>query len=134
MNRHERRRTAKLADFRVAGALRILNASELVAMAAADRMFAECLFEWIVAMPANRPLCATCDTLFRRRDRMPVRFVLIRPVRGPTLLAGSCDDCVMRFPTDGALMRAVIAGYGRATGARLWMGDPANLHAKGGMA
>jgi hypothetical protein len=31
-------------------------------------------------------------------------------------------------------MRAVIAGYSRATGARLRMADPANFHARGGRA
>jgi len=133
-NRHERRRAAKLPDFRVAGALKILTSSELVAMAAADRAFADSLFQWVASMPANRPLCASCDTIFRQRDRMPVRFVLIRPARGPTLLAGSCEGCAARFPTDDALMREVIAGYGRATGARLHMVDPTNLHARGGRA
>jgi hypothetical protein len=96
-------------------------------------MFADSFFRWIAAIPVNRPLCAACDATFRP-DRPPALFHLIRPPRGPVLLCGSCEDCAARFPTDDALMRAVIAGYGRATGARLRMADPANFHARGGRA
>jgi hypothetical protein len=131
-NRHERRRAAKLADFRVAGALRILTSSELVAMAAADHMFADSLFRWIAAIPARRPICASCETIFTP-DCLPALWHMIRPARGLAVLAGSCVDCAARL-SDDALMRAVIAGYGRATGARLRMADAAHLHATGGRA
>jgi hypothetical protein len=132
-NRHQRRRAAKLTDFRAAGTLEILAPDRVVAMAAADRMFADSLFGWIASIPSNRPLCATCNATFQR-DHMPALFHLIRPPRGPALLAGSCEGCASRFPSDAALMQAIIAGYGRATGARLRMADPANFHAKGGRA
>ena len=129
MNRHERRRTAKLT----AATLEILDPDRLAAMAAADSGFAASILRWIASIPTLRPLCATCDAIFRR-DHMPVLFHLIRPLRGQALLAGSCEECAARFPNDAALMRAVIAEYGRASGARMRMVNPANLHTKGGRA
>jgi hypothetical protein len=128
-NRHERRRAAKLADFRAAGAIKLLTGNELAALAAADRMLADRLLQWIAAIP----VCATCDAIFER-DRQPALFHIIRPARGPAILSGSCDDCLARFPTDDALMREVVSGYGRATGARLRVADAAHLHATGGRA
>ncbi len=132
-NRHQRRRAAKLADFRAPGTLEILAPDRLVAMCVDDRVFADSFLKWLASIPTLRPLCATCDAIFRR-EYMPTLFHLIRPPHGSALLAGSCEDCAARFPTDNALMQAVIAGYSRASGARLRMADPAHLHAKGGRA
>jgi hypothetical protein len=134
VNRHDRRYAAKLSNFRSAGTLEILAPDRLAALAAADRMFADSLFEWVASIAANRPMCATCQFVFRR-DHLPVLWHLIRLPHGQPLLAGSCADCAARFPSDAALMRAVIANYGRATGAQLHMADPANFfHARGGRA
>jgi hypothetical protein len=132
-NRYQRRRAAKLTDFRAAGTLEILDPSRLVAKAEADPAFRRSVLQWIDAIPARRPLCVTCEALFRP-DHMPALWHLIKPPHGPVLLAGSCGDCAARFPNDHALMGAVIANYGRATGARLRMADAAHLHATGGRA
>ncbi len=132
-NRHERRRAAKLTDFRAAGTLEIIAPDRLAAMCVDDHTFADSLFRWLASIPTLRPLCATCDATFRR-DHMPSLFHLIRPARGSALLCGSCENCAARFPTDQALMGAVVSGFARATGARLRVADAANLHAKGGRA
>jgi hypothetical protein len=62
---HWRQLNASLADFNV-GSIQILEPGWLIAHANAGLI--RTIFDWIIAMPARRPLCLCCDTVFSNDD------------------------------------------------------------------
>jgi hypothetical protein len=128
-NRREWRRQACLADFDGIVSIEIISPDYLLDLALADAWLARGLSAWIEAMPARRPLCLTCDSVFSDADR-PILWSLVRMrAPGEAFLSGICGGC-LRVP---ALMPAVIASLKRG-GLVVRPIDRAALLAEGGRA
>lgn len=109
-SRHDRRRRAKLADFR-AGSLMLVGPDYLAERAAADPRFRFWLSGWIDRIAAFKPICLHCEKVFTF-DEPPTLWGLIRPdLREPDeTLCGICGDCISCDPIGDAVRALRRAG------------------------
>ena len=124
LNRHGRRRQARLADF-AGGSLDILRPVHLLQMMKDDPAIEAWVHGWFETMATRRPLCLTCEAVFDD-DHVPMRWA-ITSVADQALLSGICADCSV---ADDLIGNAV--GALRREGMEVRTVDPSAFSPQGG--
>jgi hypothetical protein len=120
MNRHDRRRAARLGDFAL-GACRLVGRLDFSRLAKDRPQLGRMRDRWVVGMR-----CAACDSAI---DRPPAGWAVV-DCAGLVMIAGVCARCAA-CPD---VLRAILDEIGLALGGRLRAADPAAFVADGGRA
>jgi hypothetical protein len=109
-NRHDRRRRARVSDFRL-GSIEIVGDSWLVDRAESDPAFAHRMASWVDRIETLRPMCLHCDHEFSHGDP-PRVWGVIRPDlrRDEFTLCGICGGCISSDPMGDAITALSRAG------------------------
>jgi len=143
LNRHQRPRAARqrrysIRDFHVDTAgvfsIGVLTSLNITALILTNEGIAATLIDWLARIEQTRPLCACCDFIFTR-EVPPTLWLIAQAVGNPAargaMLMGACEDCCVRYPTNGTLIAAAAEQLKRGAWPDLRLLDPAHFGAGG---
>jgi hypothetical protein len=111
VNRHSRRRAARLGDF-ACGTARIVGRQGLAALIRIRPQLGRMADRWIAGMR-----CGACDNAI---DRQPADWAVV-DYAGLVMISGVCARCAARPDA----LRMIVDGIGPACGGPLRVADPA---------